>query len=115
MLPRGESYSAHSAGLLGALRRAGDEGLSEMEMVQAGGRWWRNRVSELCRRPGVTIGEEHGRFYLIDGSCSPRDTGQPVVVPSNAPVGGVSDQGLQLALLPPVRTGVSHYNLDEAA
>jgi hypothetical protein len=94
--------NAHTSALLAALRRAGEEGLTEAECALWGGLWWRNRVSELCRA-GYLVGEQRGVFFLVGVG---RAAGTPVdgEVLSEQPASGPSSTD-RLFDMP----GASHY------
>jgi hypothetical protein len=108
--------SAHSSALLAALREAGPEGLDEAEMANAGGLWWRNRVKELQRRPGVTISEWDAKHHLTSEPSVERTIG---VVASGGlapgvpkcPDGSLSTEG-QLVLLEVDQPATGHHEHD---
>jgi hypothetical protein len=100
--------------ILDRLRRVGEAGASEAEMVAAGGMWWRTRLKEIRRWRLAVIGEQDGRFYLVSvpdvescyggsrddavtpGSSSPSECATSVAALSTEP----------LVLFP---SGSSHY------
>jgi hypothetical protein len=98
-----QPINAHSSALLMALHRAGEDGLTEAEVVAAAGRWWRNRISELCRA-GYAIGERDSVFFLVGvgRAASTRVDGGLSEQPASGP-----SSPAQLTL--DVGTGSSHY------
>lgn len=52
--------------IVAALERAGEDGVSEADLIELGGLYWHNRLSEL-RRQGYVIGERSGIFELVVG------------------------------------------------
>lgn len=72
------TYSAadvQRTAILDLLRRVGDVGASEAEMVTVGGMWWRTRLKEIRRWRLAVIGEQNGRFYLVSDPEVERATG----------------------------------------
>jgi hypothetical protein len=104
--PHLQPVNAHTNALLAALRRAGEDGLTEGECAVWGGRWWRNRISELCRA-GYGVGEERGVLYLVGvgrAASQPVDGGR-----SETPASGPSSPDRLFELTTP------HYLDREAA
>jgi hypothetical protein len=107
--------------IVACLQAAGEDGVSLREMVDAGGGWWRQRLSELARE-GVVVGEDRDRFYPVSGPTEALSSfEQPESHQAGLP-GLRGDQAGDSASVEPdltlfeSRVGAGHYDdLGEAA
>ncbi len=103
--------------VLNALQAAGEDGRTGAELAFVGGRWWRERVAELCDL-GHKVGEQHGLYFLVASTEPPASGDRPLARDVGLPrpeyqagAGGSVDAAETLFELP---VG-SVYDLDAAA